>query len=443
MTVVGESFVQLKLSRWRQFESVELDLSSNLCVLTGPNGCGKTTILNVLGRHFGWHLNFLMSSFLSEENKRLYADAWEAIESELINHHVAVGSIAYSNGVESRLTVPSQDQPQYQLHNERQQNVVGLHIPSHRPPPAYHRIENIPVNPKTSQQHYQEFQSFLFQAYGEHSSRNPASAMKEALIAFAVFGEGNNSVLPNNEYLDIFRKFQEILAKLLPENIGFKAIEIRSPDVVLKTTSGDFPLESMSGGLNALFGIAWQIHMYGYDKAACTVLIDEPENHLHPSMQREFLPRLTSAFPTYKFIVSSHSPFVVSSKPDAAVYALTYNEKQRVVSKRLAEVDLAGSPNKVLREVLDVQVTMPIWVEDRIDLILSKFAGKPLDADLVKQIRDQLDAHGLGHALGDFLVQRSETRPPKEGVDLGTPAAVVDHDDGNNDDDDDADKEDD
>jgi hypothetical protein len=95
-----------------------------------------------------------------------------------------------------------------------------------------------------------------------------------------------------------------------------------------------------------------------------------------------------------------------------------YNDKQRVVSKRLTEADLAGSPNKVLRDILDVQVTMPIWVEDRIDLILSKFAGSEIDADVVKKIRAELDAHGLGAALGDFLIQRKETRPPKEGVEL-------------------------
>jgi hypothetical protein len=223
-----------------------------------------------------------------------------------------------------------------------------------------------------------------------------------------VFGEGNTSVQPNPEYLAMFENFQLILRKLLPTNIGFDSIEIRTPDVVLKTKSGDFPLEAMSGGLNALFGIAWQIHMYGFDKKACTVLIDEPENHLHPSMQREFLPRLSAAFPSYKFIVSTHSPFIVSSKPDAAVYALTYNDRQRVVSGKLREADLSGSPNKVLREILDVPITMPIWVESRIDEVLGKFKGIAIDADTIAHIRHELDIHGLGDALGDFLVQRKD-----------------------------------
>lgn len=407
-----QSFKSIKLARWRQFEEVELDLTPNLCVLTGANGSGKTTILNVLGKHFGWNLQFLTASFLSEkQRKRMYADAWEAYQAESTQSN-PVGNITYSNDVVSKLVAPTQDNPRYELNHQNMQTVVGLHIPSHRPPPSYSRVDKIPIDPKSSQQHYTQYQNFLFATYGEHPQKNPATAMKETLIAFAVFGEGNASVQPNEEYRLVFAAFQEILAKLLPEHIGFRAIEIRSPDVLLKTASGDFPLESMSGGLNALFGIAWQIHTYGFDKAACTVLIDEPENHLHPSMQREFLPRLAAAFPSYKFIVASHSPFVVSSKPEAAVYALIYSDNKRVVSRRLQEADLAGSPNKVLREILDVPVTMPIWVEARIEAVLARYTGRPADADTIRQIRDDLDAQGLGGAVGDFLVQRrtSSTR---------------------------------
>lgn len=403
-----ESFATIQLARWRQFEAIDLDLSSHLTVLTGPNGCGKTTVLSILGRHFGWSLHFLTASFLTKkEKKRLYADAWDALEQDTVGRS-AVGSITYASGAVSRLTVAAQEQTQYQLKHEGQREVIGLHIPSHRPPPSYHRIQQIPIDPKSSQQHYQAFQNFLFATYGEQPQKNPASAMKETLIAFAVFGEGNASVQSNAEYLGIFLGFQEVLRKLLPETIGFQSIEVRTPDVILKTKSGDFPLEAMSGGLNALFGIAWQIHMYGFDKEACTVLIDEPENHLHPSMQREFLPRLSAAFPKYKFIVSTHSPFIVSSKPDAAVYALTYNERQRVISMRLQEADLSGSPNKVLREVLDVPITMPIWVENRIDSVLNKFKGVAIDADTIASIRRELEEQGLGEALGDFLVQRTD-----------------------------------
>ncbi len=43
------------------------------------------------------------------------------------------------------------------------------------------------------------------------------------------------------------------------------------------------------------------------------VLIDELELHLHPGLQRTILPRLREVFPNTQFVVSTHSPQVLSS----------------------------------------------------------------------------------------------------------------------------------
>lgn len=143
--------------------------------------------------------------------------------------------------------------------------------------------------------------------------------------------------------------------------------------------------------------------MYGADKENCTVIIDEPENHLHPSMQRTFLPKLAKAFPGYKFIISTHSPFVVTSNPDANVYGLIYNENSRIISKHLKHTDLSGSPNRVLREILDVPSTTPVWVEDKIRTILQKHESSEGSGDKVEAIFEELKREGLSHALGDYV----------------------------------------
>jgi len=210
-------------------------------------------------------------------------------------------------------------------------------------------------------------------------------------------------VQPNPEFRSLFDDFQKVLRVVLPGSIGFKKLEIRSPDIVLITESGDFPLDAMSGGVSAIFGMAWQIHMYGADKEGCTVIIDEPENHLHPSMQREFLTLLRQAFPKFKFIISSHSPFVISSDPHASVYALVYNDEKRIVSKRLTNADLTGSPNKILKEILDVPTTLPMWVEDEIRSILSKYEGESDNEGKAEKILEELKSLGLNNSLSEFL----------------------------------------
>jgi predicted ATP-binding protein involved in virulence len=52
------------------------------------------------------------------------------------------------------------------------------------------------------------------------------------------------------------------------------------------------------------------------------VLIDEIETHLHISLQKKILPILTSIFPNIQFIVTTHSPFIITSLKNAVVYDL-------------------------------------------------------------------------------------------------------------------------
>ena len=56
------------------------------------------------------------------------------------------------------------------------------------------------------------------------------------------------------------------------------------------------------------------------------VLIDEIETHLHLGLQKIIMPLLTQVFPNIQFIVTTHSPFVLSSMPNAVAYDLEHRE---------------------------------------------------------------------------------------------------------------------
>jgi len=401
-----ERFRQLQLHKWRQFQNVHIDLDSDLCILTGPNGCGKTTVLNILARHFGWNVRLVSAPF-SDKTRDIRSDVWESSgkDSETDKR---VGMVEYASGHRCVLTAPPCAGPQYTLQYQDQRHVPGVHIPSHRPVAAYHQIASIPTDPGRIRQQFEEFRQLLFQSYGSQNVRNPGIVVKRSLVALAVFGYGNEAVSPTYEYCELFERFQEILRMILPEEIGFERMEIRMPDIVLMTKSGDFSLDAISGGISDVFGMAWQILMYGADKTDCTVIIDEPENHLHPGMQRRFLPSLRKAFPDYRFVVATHSPFVLSSDPHASVYGLVFNDNKRVVSERLDEADLAASPNKILREVMNVPTTLPVWAEDKIREILKKYSGTEAAEEKAERIYEELRELGLNESFGDFVPGNGE-----------------------------------
>ena len=44
----------IKIDSWRQYENINIDFHKQLTILTGANGAGKSTILNIINQHFGW-----------------------------------------------------------------------------------------------------------------------------------------------------------------------------------------------------------------------------------------------------------------------------------------------------------------------------------------------------------------------------------------------------
>lgn len=50
------------------------------------------------------------------------------------------------------------------------------------------------------------------------------------------------------------------------------------------------------------------------------LLIDEAETHLHPKWQKTFISNILSIFPNLQIILTTHSPFIVSSVKNARVY---------------------------------------------------------------------------------------------------------------------------
>ncbi|MFN0203591.1 MAG: AAA family ATPase, partial [Bacteroidia bacterium] len=79
------------------------------------------------------------------------------------------------------------------------------------------------------------------------------------------------------------------------------------------------------------------------------VLIDEIETHLHPRWQREILPNLANTFPKVQFIVTTHSPQVVSTVPRECVFLL--KDFKAIPVNGFTE---GKDTNTLLREIFDV-----------------------------------------------------------------------------------------
>jgi predicted ATP-binding protein involved in virulence len=100
-----------------------------------------------------------------------------------------------------------------------------------------------------------------------------------------------------------------------------------------------FSLAELSDGYSAVISIVTEIMLrmeaagsHAYDLEG-VVLIDEVETHLHVELQKKILPFLCDFFPKIQFIISTHSPFVLSSVANAVICDL---------EKRIVTQDLSG-----------------------------------------------------------------------------------------------------
>lgn len=122
------------------------------------------------------------------------------------------------------------------------------------------------------------------------------------------------------------------------------------------------------------------------------VLVDEPENSLHPAWQQEYLPLLKQAVSSCKgvhVVVSTHSPHVASSlSPDVAEVIVLKSGRTRVVAKPLVSEPYGWAADDILRVAFGLETTRSRGFSQRVDAALKLFAkGDRKDPVLVKRVR--------------------------------------------------------
>jgi len=138
------------------------------------------------------------------------------------------------------------------------------------------------------------------------------------------------------------------------------------------------------------------------------VMIDEVDMHLHPRWARDIVKRLTTTFPNCQFLLSTHSPLVISDYKDILVYALEDGALLPVPPLYGQDV------NTVLLDVMDTHIrnaNVAKRFNDLLDLIHDHRLAEA--KVLTAELEQELPAQNLELAKAKLLLRKEEIRLAK------------------------------
>jgi predicted ATP-dependent endonuclease of OLD family len=109
-----------------------------------------------------------------------------------------------------------------------------------------------------------------------------------------------------------------------------------------KDNSQQISLDMLGAGYEMIFALIYSFYLAQQSGKQLIVLIDEPELHLHPSLQEKFVKLLLEFSKTAQIIITTHSPLLVKQ--------LFYNENidAKVLSKNGKQVKVVSVEERLL-----------------------------------------------------------------------------------------------
>lgn len=131
-----------------------------------------------------------------------------------------------------------------------------------------------------------------------------------------------------------FEDFEGMLRQIYQDDNLSLEFNYRDYSFKICTEGKKFKFTEVSDGFAAVLDIVADLILKMQDDNSLTrsyqkegiVLIDEIETHLHLALQKVIMPLLTKVFPNIQYIITTHSPFVLSSMPNAVAYDLEHQE---------------------------------------------------------------------------------------------------------------------
>lgn len=430
---------RIRVENFRCYEDLTVKFKSGVNLLIGDNASGKTTILKAC--------RYVLSAFFSgysDENTR-----WESPVDDDFSVRIADGVILPERSVRisflpdathyalvpagNALVRPGMEEREYVVQKNSKKNSRSLlrGLEGYRnyarllvdavdkPLPLFASFSTEDIH-STRRLDAVRFKTYLQKvSFGYYECLNGDGFFPYWLKRLLVLQEGQKNP---NEIATVRTAISEALGTGGCGIIRDVSIRPNQGKVYYIFSDGrEVDAEHLSDGyrrlVNTVTDVAFRCallngRLYGEDAASNTygtVLIDEIDMHLHPTLQARVLKGLQRAFPKLQFIVTSHAPMVmtgVKNDDHNVVYRLCYEDGQYSVR----ESDTYGMDASTITEAVLRQTPRDEEVEEQLKNLFEYIdAGSEEEAwGLLEELRncfgDRLPELAEAEAMLNFSI---------------------------------------
>lgn len=332
-------FTDIKIEKVRHLENIWIPLGIKKrkhLILTGKNGSGKTSVLEAMVRY--------IQSFLGEDSIALekirrvqkYYFALNHLEDSEQNRQEFYKKSLNSEGEElenltSEIVLNSNSNVQLKEKCERG-NFIFAYYRAQREfqVETYENIEKVKLQNKYNM------------------IENPGVKLTKYLVNLKAVEAFTKDAKKAEKISRWFERFEYILKIIFEDkNLKLKFDDETFQFSIHESDRESFDFNTMSSGYAAVLDIINDLIMRMEAQSGLRtefdmegiVLIDEIETHLHLELQKKIFPVLTKLFPNIQFIITTHSPFILSSSDDTVIYDL---ENRTLVKDGLKNLPYEG-----------------------------------------------------------------------------------------------------
>lgn len=399
----------IKLTNFRSIKSIKFDFPSNqkckLTVFVGINGSGKTTFLDAIAKSLSWLIvrtvnqkNSGKGHVLSTSDIKESAPYASVILELSINKYTKyVMELSKPRDGDTRKNDVIEIGQLAELYKFASKNNPDFNLPIL----AYYSVErSLDIKKKDrdallnssgenldkldgyskSLSEIVDFQSFMnwFKFCEETESFHEGEIKEKASFTIQKTKEAIFAFMPEITSIWIQRPPKALDMLVIKNNITLSVLQLSQGEKSLFALVADIVRRLI------LLNPSLENPLHGEG----VILIDEIDLHLHPDWQQKVVPALLRTFPNVHFILSTHSPQVLSTVESDNIYILEDGEIYNA-----PKGTKGAEASRILKRVLGVDVRPP---EDENTKLLNKYLQEYVykdkwESEHAKELRTQLD----------------------------------------------------